>query len=182
MDIKISSRNLAITEDIRDYAEKKLTRLNRYLGNITLTHMELAEEKSKSRLSMYVAQVTLNINGILLRGEQKDDNLKSAIDAVTDVMERQIDKYKKRYSINKGKVHESIRTKDEEKGSGEEIKGPVVKRKSFIVKPMTVEQAIEQMDFLGHDFFIFVNDEDSAVNVVYRRKDGHYALIQPEIG
>lgn len=182
MDIKISAKNLKIDADIHEYAEKKLSKLTKYLNNITMMHMELAEEKSRSRLSSYVVQVTLNINGFLLRGVQKDDNLKSAIDAVTDVMERLIDKYKKRYAVNKSKVHESIRTIKEENDAIDEGKGPVVKRKRFIVKPMRIEQAIEQMDFLSHDFFLFVNDEDNSVNVVYRRKDGNYGLIQPEIG
>jgi putative sigma-54 modulation protein len=182
MDVKISARNLSIDDDIRGYAEKKINKLTRYLSNITMIHMELSEEKSKSRLSSYVVQVTLNINGFLLRGVQKDDNLKAAIDAVTDVMERLIDKYKKRYTVNKSKVHESIRTIEEENDAVDEGKGPVVKRKRFIVKPMRIEQAIEQMEFLDHDFFLFVNDEDNSVNVVYRRKDGNYGLIQPEIG
>jgi putative sigma-54 modulation protein len=182
MDIKISGKNLTIDDDIRGYAEKKITKLTRYLSNITTMHMELSEEKSKSRLSSYVVQVTLNINGFLLRGVQKDDNLKSAIDAVTDVMERLIDKYKKRYTVNKSKVHESIRTVKEENDTSDEEKSPVVRRKRFFVKPMSTEQAIEQMDFLSHDFFLFVNDEDDSINVVYRRKDGNYGLIQPEIG
>lgn len=182
MDIKISARNLTIDNDIRSYAEKKVNRLTRYLSTITMIHMELAEEKSKSRLTTYVVQVTMNINGFLLRGVQKDDNLKSAIDAVTDVMERLIDKYKKRYAVNKSKVHESIRTAKEEEVAIDEVKRPVVKRKRFMVKPMSLEQAIEQMEFLGHDFFLFANDEDNSINVVYRRKDGDYGLILPEIG
>jgi putative sigma-54 modulation protein len=182
MDIKISAKNLTIDDDIRGYAEKKINKLTRYLSNITMMHMELSEEKSKSRLSSYVVQVTLNIDGFLLRGVQKDDNLKSAIDAVTDVMERLIEKYKKRYTINKSKVHESIRTTKVENDIVDEIKRPVIRRKKFALKPMTVDQAIDQMDFLSHDFFLFANDEDNTVNVVYRRKDGNYGLIQPEIG
>ena len=182
MDIKISAKNLTIDDDIRGYADKKINKLTRYLTNITMMHMELSEEKSKSRLSSYVVQVTLNINGFLLRGVQKDDNLKSAIDAVTDVMERLIEKYKKRYTVNKSKVHESIRTAKEGGYIVDEVSGPVIRRKKFVVKPMSTEQAIEQMDFLSHDFFLFVNAEDNTVNVVYRRKDGNYGLIQPEIG
>lgn len=181
MEIKISARNLKITDDIREYAEKKLNKLSKYLSNITVAHMELEEEKSKSRLSRISAQVTLNINGLLLRGEQKDDDVKPAIDAVTDVMERLIDKYKKRYTVNKSKVHESIRVVPEENDHTVEVNRPVVKRKKFTVKPMRIEHAIDQMEFLGHDFFLFLNDEDNTVNVVYRRKDGYYGLIQPEI-
>lgn len=182
MDIKISAKNLTIDEDIRGYAEKKITKLTRYLTNITMMHMELSEEKSKSRLSSYVVQVTLNINGFLLRGVQKDDDLKSAIDAVADVMERLIEKYKKRYAVNKSKVHESIRTTKEEAEVAAEANRPVIRRKRFPLKPMSAEQAIEQMDFLSHDFFLFINDDDNAISVVYRRKNGNYGLIQPELG
>ena len=182
MDIKISAKNLTIDDDIRGYAEKKMTKLTRYLTNITMMSMELSEEKSKSRLSSYTVQVTLNINGFLLRGVQKDDNLKSAIDAVADVMERLIEKYKKRYAVNKSNVHESIRTTQEEGEAAAEISKPVIRRKRFALKPMSAEQAIEQMDFLSHDFFLFINDSDNAINVVYRRKSGNYGLIEPEIG
>ena len=182
MDIKITAKNLTIDDDVRGYAEKKINKLTRYLNNITMMQMDLSEEKSKSRLTSYVVQVTLNVNGFLMRGVQKDDNLKSAIDAVTDVMERLIEKYKKRYAVNKSKVHESIRTAKEEPEVSEEVKAPVIRRKKFALKPMNVEQAIDQMDFLSHDFFLFVNDEDNAINLVYRRKDGNYGLIQPEIG
>lgn len=182
MDIKISAKNLTIDEDIRGYAEKKIAKLTRYLTNISMMSMELSEEKSKSRLSSYTVQVTLNINGFLLRGVQKDDNLKSAIDAVADVMERLIEKYKKRYAVNKSKVHESIRTTQEEGEAAAEISKPVIRRKRFALKPMSAEQAIEQMDFLSHDFFLFINDSDNAINVVYRRKNGNYGLIEPEIG
>ena len=182
MDIKISAKNLTIDDDIRGYAEKKMTKLTRYLTNITMMSMELSEEKSKSRLSSYAVQVTLNINGFLLRGVQKDDNLKSAIDAVADVMERLIEKYKKRYAVNKSNVHESIRTTQEEGEAAAEISKPVIRRKRFALKPMSAEQAIEQMDFLSHDFFLFINDSDNAINVVYRRKSGNYGLIEPEIG
>ena len=134
MEIKVSARNLKMTDDIREYAEKKLNKLSKYLSNITAAHMELEEEKSKSRLSRVSAQVTLNINGLLLRGEQKDDNVKPAIDAVTDVMERLIDKYKKRYIVNKSKVHESIRVVPKENDHTAEANRPVVKRKKFIVE------------------------------------------------
>jgi putative sigma-54 modulation protein len=118
------------------------------------------------------------VNGFLMRGEQKNDNPRAAIDAVNDVMERLIDKYKKRYSVSK--AHDTIRTQAEQEAQTVEQPHHVYKRKRFIVKPMTIEQAVEQMDFLGHDFFLFVSDVDNSINVVYRRKDGKYGLIEPE--
>jgi putative sigma-54 modulation protein len=180
MEIKIAARNMKLEEDVRDYAETKLGRLLKYLNTISSIKLDLIEEKSKSRQAVYGAQVTVNVNGFLMRGEQRDDNIRSAIDAVTDVMERLIDKYKKRYSINKSKAHETIRTQAGEEEPGGEQPQHVYKRKRFTVKPMTVEQAVEQMEFLGHDFFLFVSDVDNSINVVYRRKDGKYGLIQPE--
>lgn len=180
MDIKVIAKNITVEDAIREYCEKKLNRLGKHLVNITSIKMELTGENSKARPDLFVAQATININGILLRGEHKDRDLKTAVDAVTDIMERQIDKYKKRYTVNKSKVHESIRVSGEPAiDDGEENK-PVVKIKKFKVKPMKVEHAIDQMELLGHDFFLFVNDDDNSVNVVYRRKDGYYGLIQPE--
>jgi len=180
MEIKIAARNMKLEEDVRDYAEKKLGRLSKYLNNISSVKLDLIEEKTKSRQPVFGAQVTMNVNGLLIRGEQRDDNPRAAIDAVNDVMERLIDKYKKRYSVNKGKAHETIRTAAEEEAQESEQPQYVYKRKRFIVKPMTTEQAVEQMEFLGHDFFLFVSDVDNSINVVYRRKDGKYGLIQPE--
>jgi putative sigma-54 modulation protein len=180
MEIKIAARNMKLQEDERDYAEKKLGRLFKYLNSISSIKLELTEEKTKSRQPVFGAQVTVNVNGFLMRGEQKDENVRAAIDAVTDVMERLIDKYKKRYSTNKGKAHETIRTPADDDIPQIEQSQYVYKRKRFIVKPMTAEQAVEQMDFLGHDFFLFVSDVDNSINVVYRRKDGKYGLIQPE--
>jgi putative sigma-54 modulation protein len=178
MEIKIAARNMKLEDDVREYAEKKLGKLSRYLNNISSVKLELIEEKTKSRQPVFGAQVTININGFLMRGEQKRDNPRAAIDAVNDVMERLIDKYKKRYSVSK--AHDTIRTQAEEEAPPAEEPQHVYKRKRFIVKPMTIEQAVEQMEFLGHDFFLFVSDVDNSINVVYRRKDGKYGLIEPE--
>jgi len=178
MEIKIAARNMKLEDDVREYAEKKVGRLFKYLNNISSVKLELIEEKTKSRQPVFGAQVTINVNGFLMRGEQKKDNPRAAIDAVNDVMERLIDKYKKRYSVSK--AHDSIRTQAEEEAPPIEQPQHVYKRKSFIVKPMNIEQAVEQMEFLGHDFFLFVSDVDNSINVVYRRKDGKYGLIQPE--
>ncbi len=178
MEIKIAARNMKLEDDVREYAERKLGRLSKYINNISSVKLDLIEEKTKSRQPVFGAQVTININGFLMRGEQKQDNPKAAIDAVNDVMERLIDKYKKRYNVSK--AHDSIRTQTEQEAPPAEQPQHVYKRKRFIVKPMTIEQAVEQMEFLGHDFFLFVSDVDNSINVVYRRKDGKYGLIEPE--
>ena len=180
MQIQVTTKNLKVEGDIKEYAEKKLNKLTKYLSNISSIKLELIEEKSKSRLHTFSAQVTLNVNGFMIRGEHKGDDAHATVDA--DVMERLINKYKARYEVNKGRMPESIRNpaKSEGQREDEEEKTGVVKSKRFTIKPMTVDEAIDQMEFIGHDFFIFINYDDNSVNVVYKRKDGKYGVLQPE--
>ena len=184
MEVQVVTRNVNITDDIKSYAENKINRLSKYVNNITAAKIELSEERSKSRQHCFTAQVTLNVNGFLIRGEQKAEDVKASIDKVEEVMERLISKFKKRYEINKGRTPKSIKQPenigiDVEKETV--LSNAVVKSKRFAIKPMTIEQAIDQMEFLGHDFFLFLDVNDNVINVVYRRKDGRYSLIQPEI-
>lgn len=182
MQIQVITKNLKTEGDIKSYAEKKLSRLTRYLNNISSIKLELIEEKSKSRLHQFSAQVTVNVNGFLIRGEHKGDDTHATVDAVADVMERLITKYKARYEVAKGRELQSIRKPslgDQNPTERNENNG-VVKLKKFKVKPMTVEEAVDQMEFIGHDFFIFVNSGSRAVNIVYKRKDGKYGVIEPE--
>lgn len=183
METHIIFKNMQSEEDIREYAEKKLVKLNKYLASISNIKLELSKVKSKSRQHNFAVQVTINTNGFLIRGEHKDESIKAAIDEVIETMERQIAKYKKRYEISKGRGLESIRVPESvsNKEKGEPEEGDILKVKRFKIKPMSVEQAIDQMEFLGHDFFIFASIEDKSINVVYRRKDGNYGLILPEL-
>jgi putative sigma-54 modulation protein len=179
MEIQVIARNIKLDPVEKEYAEEKLAKLHKYLNTISTIKLELVDEKSKVR-PIYTAQVTININGFLLRGEHKGDNIRSAVDGVVEVLERLVTKYKKRYEINKGREPESIRKLVEAEEKMEADKSRVAKSKSFLVKPMTTSQAIDQMEFIGHDFFIFLNARDNSVNVVYIRKDGRYGLIQPQ--
>jgi putative sigma-54 modulation protein len=183
METQILFKNMKTDEDIKEYADKKLGKLSKYLAAISATKIELTEEKSKSRQHVYTAQVTLNINGFLIRGEHKDESIKAAIDEVVETMERLITKYKKKYEVNKGRVTESIRTQavEGDEKAPESDEADTLRTKRFFIKQMTVEQAIDQMEFIGHDFFIFASADDKAVNVVYRRKNGKYGLILPEL-
>ncbi|MGD0355708.1 MAG: ribosome-associated translation inhibitor RaiA [Dehalococcoidia bacterium] len=179
MEIQVIARNIKLDPVEKEYAEEKLAKLHKYLNTISTIKLELVDEKSKVR-PIYTAQVTININGFLLRGEHKGDNIRSAVDGVVEVLERLVTKYKKRYEINKGREPESIRKLVEAEEKMEADKSRVAKSKSFLVKPMTTSQAIDQLEFIGHDFFIFLNARDNSVNVVYIRKDGRYGLIQPQ--
>ena len=108
MEIQVTARNMKLEPEDEEYAQQKLAKLHKYLNTISTIKMELVDEKVKTR-EMYSAQVTININGFLLRGEHKGDNIRSVVDEVVEVMERLVTKYKKRYEKSKGREPESIR-------------------------------------------------------------------------
>jgi len=125
--------------------------------------------------------VTVDSSGILLRGEGRGEDLFTAIDRVAEVMERQIEHYKGKL-YEKGRGSSLARSGFSEEVAGEQPLGKVVKVKRFAVKPMSVDEAIGQMELLGHDFFLFFNADNEELNLLYRRKDGNYGLIEPELG
>src|SRR3990167_5335113 len=160
MEINITGRNLEITENIRTYVEKKIGRLSKHMPNIGEANVELADEKTKEPEQRFVAQVTINFNGTLLRGEQRQKTLFASIDSVSEVMDRQINKYKGKYYAKhqahlarKKSAVEGMEIVPEKTAEGSSI----VRVKHFDVKPMAPEEAIDQMEFLGHDFFFFMN-------------------------
>ena len=181
MELQIIGKNVQLTPEVRHYIERKLGKLGRHLPNITKSKVEVSEEKTKSPQQRFVVQVNMdNSSGSRLRGENRGENLLEAIDKVVATMERQVERHK-------GKLY------DRKKGSpsarsefSEEIETPpsprVVKVKQFAVKPMSVAEATDQMELLGHDFFLFFNDDTEKLNLLYRRKDGNYGLIEPELG
>lgn len=175
MKITIRGKNFEVTDSLRDYAEKKLSKLTRYLDQIHEAQVTLFAEKDT-----YVVEVTIPLNGIILRGEEEShDSLYAALDMVIDKLEKQIQKQRtklfKRFR-NQG-LKELITSMGEENRKEEP---QVVRTKRFTFKPMLVDEAILQMNLLGHDFFVFSNAENGHVNVLYRRKDGNYGLIESE--
>lgn len=183
MEIKITVRNLDMTENIKSYVNRKVARLRRHLPGISEANVELADEKTRSPDFRFVAQVTLNCDGTLLRGEDRQPNLFASIDGVVEVMDRQIEKYKgKLYKKNQAHAARKKSTKGSLAAVPETIaeEPQIVRVKRFAVKPMTAEEAIDQMEFLGHDFFFFMNSLTNRYNVVYLRKDGKYGLIEPD--
>ena len=174
MQLSLSGRNLEITEALRMYAEEKLGRLTKYLGTIVAAHVVLSVEKHRQ-----IAEVTLRVRDLTIRAEESTQDLYSSIDLVVEKLERQILRYKERIV-----AHEA-------RGGGRETRatGPkemideeptVVKTKRFAVKPAEVEEAMLQMNLLGHSFYVFRNARTDEVNVLYRRRDGNYGLIEPE--
>ena len=179
MELRITGQNITLSAAVRRYIGRKLGKLNRHLPNITTCKVEIIEEKTKSPDQRYVVQVTIDNNGVLLRGEERGEDVFAAVDKVTAIMNRQIEHYK-------GKLYDKGRGSSFARGKfGEEAKTPqlqnVVKVKRFTVKPMSVAEAVDQMELLGHDFFLFFNDDTEELNLLYRRKNGNYGLIEPDL-
>jgi putative sigma-54 modulation protein len=182
MELQISSKNMELSQDIRDYVQKKIGKLARYLPNITEGKVEIHEESTRSPQYRFTAQATLNSKGILLRGEERGEGIRVAVDAVADVLARQIERHK-------GKLHEKGRGASLTRQSAASADMPdretheawpkVVKVKRFAIKPMSIAEAAEQMELLGHSFFVFINADNDALSLLYRRDDGNYGLIEP---
>jgi putative sigma-54 modulation protein len=178
MELQITGKNVELTPALRQSIERKLGKLERHLPNITEYKVEISAEKTKSPEQHFVVQVTIDSNGTLLRGVERGQDLLKAVGKVAAVMNRQIERYK-------GKLYEKGRgnslTRSEFKEEPAQPDRKVVKVKRFAVKPMSVAEATEQMELLGHDFFLFFNADTEELNLLYRRQDGNYGLIEPEM-
>ena len=178
MDLLINGKNMEVPKTAREQIEKKIGTLDRYLSNITDAKVELSREKTRSKEDRYVVEVTLNSQGTLLRGEERSGDIHSAIDAVSDVMNRQIRRHKERFDAVRKRRLSARETLAE---GMEEPETVVVRVKKFQTKPMSPEEAIDQMELLGHDFFVFFNKDNEQFSVIYRRRGGNYGLLEPEL-
>ena len=181
MELQITGKNIEISPEVRQYIERKLNKLGRHLHKIMESKVEISEQKTKSPQQHFVVQVTIDSNGTLFRSQERGENLVSAIDRVVEIMDRQIKRYKGKL-YKKGRGSSLARGGLSEEIVEEKTMGRIVKIKQFVVKPMSVDEAIEQMELLGHDFFLFFDADDERLNLLYRRKDGNYGLIKPELG
>ena len=180
MELIIKGNNLEITDRLEDYVHQKIGKLDRYLPTITEAWVELSSEGTRAAQDRQVCQVTVRSNGVILRAEDRSDDMFNSIDTVLDKMYRQIARYKgKRQNRWRGAdMHFEPLPLDLEEEPDEEISS-IVRTKRFSLTPMHAEEAVEQMELLGHDFFIFYDAEEGSINVLYRRKDGNYGLLQP---
>jgi len=176
MELKVKTRNIEVTQTLQNYLEKKIGRMPRYLPSITEAYIELSRENTKSIQHRYRVEVTLRSSKAFIRAEERSADIFAAIDSVVDKLHRRIERYKgKLYDKSKARARRELMEEAEEEAP------QVVRIKRFAVSPMSTEEAIEQMELLGHDFFVFLNSEDGQINVLYRRKDGNYGVIIPEI-
>jgi putative sigma-54 modulation protein len=183
--VEVQARHIKLTERIEDYVNKKAGKLDHYLPAIDEVRVELSHHKAaRSAADRNVAQITAHGKGFVLRTEERADEILAAFDLAVDNMQRQIERYKGKHYHGRGdgksaaEVAEEV--VDEETG---ELSPLIARRKKFVLYPMNEEEALIQMRNLGHDnFFVFYNAETSKINVLYRRRNGSYGLIEPEIG
>ncbi len=180
MELQIAGTNIAITPEVRKYVERKLGKLKRYLNNIREAKIELSEEKTKSPENRYRARVTADSRGAVFHGEERGKDLFTVIDKVSAVMTRQLEQHKEKIIEKRRGVSSFART-GLSAATTTVPEHRVVKTKHFTIEPMTLSDAIEQMETLGHDFFLFLDADARGLELVYRRKDGNYGLIIPEM-
>ena len=177
MKVTVIAKNIELTPAIKDMVEKKISKLDKYFDPNVEAKATLSVQKNRQ-----IIEVTIPFNGVILRCEESTDDMYKSIDLVEEKLERQIRKQKTKLSRRNstGSLRypdfNSIDINEEE----DEEDSKVVKTKSFDVKPMSSEEAILQMELLGHNFFVYQDWKTSKVNVVYKRKDGNYGLIEPE--
>ena len=178
MQLHVKGKNVEVSESIRTYAEEKLRKLDRQLHELTQVELELSVEKNPSIAANQVAEATVWTKGPTLRVTEASSDMKASIDQLTEKLLRQIEHYRGK---RRGR---QVRDNGIPPGGAmsipDEDTGPsIVKTKQFSVKPMSPEEAALQLDLIGHDFFVFRSDESGEVNVIYRRRNGGYGLIEP---
>lgn len=181
VEVQIFSKNVELTEAIRNYIIKKVAKLDRFMKKGSETRFDITYSKNARNVSeRNSAQITLRGSGFILRAEERSEDMYAAIDLVMDKILRQIERYKGKQSRNHKPVPDMLMEQPGKEDAFEKFK--IVRRKRFKVSPMSEEDAIEQMNLLGHeDFFIFFNSKSYKINIAYRRRDGNYGIIEPEL-
>jgi putative sigma-54 modulation protein len=180
MNLQVKGRNLEVSDQIRQYAEDKLGKLERLVNDPTRVELELAVEKNPSIADNQIAEATVWTKGPVLRARESSGDMKASIDQLVDKLERQVKRYRdKRRPRKHDRPESAIPEPDLLERLEEDEATAIVKTKQFAVKPMAPDEAVLQLELVGHDFFVFRNAESDEVNVVYRRRDGNYGLIEP---
>ena len=178
MRLQVKGRNLEVTDAIRSYAQEKLGKLDRQLHDPTRVELELMVERNPSIAENQIAEATIWTKGPILRARESSHDMKASIDQLVEKLERQVTRYREKRQ-RKSSRRDGVVTA-EAPGIPVEGEAVIVKSKQFAVKPMTAEEAVLQLELVGHDFFVFRNADSGEVNVVYRRRDGAYGLIEPQ--
>ncbi len=180
MQLTTKGKNFEVSDRLREYGERKVTRLEKYFNHIISADIEFVDEAGGKKQNARKVEVTLNAAGNLLRAEEIGTSFYAGVDSVVEKLERQLRKFKTR-------MIDSRRGNGDERTAsaaitGSDLDNPIVRVKKFTVKPMSPEEAVLQMELSGHDFFIFRNSNNDSINVVYRRRSSGYGLLIPDEG
>lgn len=177
MQLQVKGKNFEVSDSIRRYAEEKLRKLERQLSDPTRVELELAVERNPSIAQSQVAEATIWTKGPVLRARETSTDMKASIDQLADKLARQVKRYREKRRRRPTRGDSS----DPEPLVVDEPEPLIVKSKQFPVKPMSPDEAVLQLELVGHDFFVFQNAESGDVNVVYRRRDLRFGLIEPQL-
>ena len=180
MQFNVKGRNLEVTDAIRSYAERKLSKIERQLKDPRV-ELELTVERNPSVAANHVAEATIWTRGPVLRAREASSDMRASIDQLVDKLERQVTRYRNRGRSRRRRAARSNGPAPEGMPAmNEDVEPTIVKTKNFGVSPMSADEAVLQLELIGHDFFVFRNAASGEVNVVYRRRDGQYGLIEPQ--
>ncbi len=183
--VEIQPRNLHLNESLEKHIHLKAEKLDRHLPQLEIVHVDVAYHRAaRDKADTFSAEITVRGKGLLLRAEEHAEEAQMAFDAALDKLERQIERFKGKHYHGRGDGRSAAEAAelivDDDTGEPSAL---VAKRKRFVLVPMSEEEAVMQMRDLGHEnFFVFYNAESSRINVVYRRRNGSYGLIDPEMG
>jgi putative sigma-54 modulation protein len=180
--LQVKGKNVEVSDSIKLYAQEKLGKLDKHLNDAARLELELAVEKNPSIAESQIAEGTIWTKGPVLRARESSPDMRASIDMLVEKLERQARRYRDKRRPRAGARASGSAEAGPTPTFQDEESPVIVKTKQFAVKPMTAEEAVLQLELIGHDFFVFQNAESSDINVVYRRRDGDYGLIEPQVG
>lgn len=196
MEVQIKTKNIRLTDSLNEYIQRRLQKLEKVNERVVDAKLEVRAERNRTGGEQHVAQLTIATGDTILRAEEKNHDLHTAIDLSVDRMARQIRRFHDKKVFSRRRIKQMAQAEPDESlslspdgqlvtaESAEDDEVPIeelVRRKRFKIQPMNEDEAIEQMELLGHDFFVFFNPDVAQINVLYRRRDGQYGLIQPDL-
>lgn len=179
MRLQVKGKNVEVSEPIRQYAEDKLRKLEPHLHELTEVELELAVEKNPSIADDHIAEATVWTKGPVLRAREASGDMKASIDELVEKLLRQAKRYQEKKRDHR--PHRNGNNVTEGGRMATDAEPQIVKSKQFDMKPMSAEEAVLQLELVGHDFFVFRSSETDQINVTYRRKGGGYGLIEPQL-
>lgn len=182
MQLIITGKNMNVSPRTEDFITRKMDRLERHMHESFEARVELSQENTRNANQRQIVQVTLSKNGTIIRAEERASDLKVAVESVVDKLDRQLTRYKDKQVHKRRAAGEEVQTVKIDQAEGEiEPEPRIVRTKKFRAAPMSAEEAIDQMELLGHSFYLFLNQESGDVNLLYRREDGNYGVLEPQL-